>query len=41
MDIKKKYGSKEEFMKKYKKFQCNYDFDNDVFCGFRGKILRY
>ena len=39
MDIKKKYSSKEEFIKKYKKCQCNYDFGNDVFCGFRGIII--
>jgi len=36
LDIMKKYESVEEFKKAYKKCQYNYDFKNDIFCGFRG-----
>lgn len=36
IDILKKYGSKETFIKKYKQGLCNYDFKGKIFCGFRG-----
>lgn len=36
IDIIKNYGTKEAFVEAYKKCQCNYNFKNDIFCGFRG-----
>lgn len=36
IDIIKNYGTMEAFVEAYKKCQCNYDFKNDIFCGFRG-----
>ena len=39
IDILNKYGSIEAFEEVYKKCQCNYNFNNDIFCGFRGIII--
>lgn len=36
IDIIKNYGTIESFIDAYKKCQCNYNFKNDMFCGFRG-----
>lgn len=35
-DIINQYGSIENFKEAYKKCECNYDFENNIFCGFRG-----
>lgn len=39
IDILNKYESIEAFEEVYKKCQCNYNFNNDIFCGFRGIII--
>ena len=39
IDIINRYGSMEAFKEVYKKCQCNYNFNNDIFCGFRGIII--
>ena len=36
IDILNNYGSLETFKEAYKKCQCNYNFNNEIFCGFRG-----
>ena len=36
IDILKKYDTKEKFIEQYKKELCDYDFENKIFCGFRG-----
>lgn len=36
IDIITNYGSLEAFKVAYKKCQCNYNFNNEIFCGFRG-----
>lgn len=36
IDIMTNYGSIETFKEEYKKCQCNYDFNNEIFSGFRG-----
>lgn len=36
IDIIKNYGTIETFIDAYKRCQVNYNFKNDIFCGFRG-----
>lgn len=36
VDIIKKYGSYDNFIKQYKTGQINYNFHDDIFCGYRG-----
>ena len=36
IDIITNYGSLEAFEVAYKKCQCDYNFNNEIFCGFRG-----
>lgn len=39
IDIIEKYGSYEAFIKQYKKGKIDYDFQGEVFCGYRGITL--
>lgn len=39
LEIERKYGSYEEFLKKLKKGECNYDFTSSTFVGYRGITL--
>lgn len=39
IDILKEYGTKEKFVEQYKRELCDYNFENKIFCGFRGIVV--
>lgn len=39
IDILERYGSYETFLEKYKTGEANYDFQGEIFCGYRGITL--
>lgn len=36
IDIERRWGSKENFIYEYKRNLCDYDFNGEIFCGYRG-----